>query len=250
LYKPQTRENFAESISLYERALALDPQSVAAQSYLASELAARVMGAMTDAPAADIARAEDLAGHALAASPRSPLAHSAKGQVLRAQRRFEEAITEYEMVLAVNRNLPGALHALGQCKLFAGAIEEAIPLMDQAIRLSPRDPWIYLFYSGIGLVHLLQSRTEEAIIWLEKARSANPRHPGNRAFLAAAYALMGETERAVAELAEARRLASDDRYSSFARYKAVVRSWGVPKIRALYEATYFAGLRKAGMPEE
>jgi hypothetical protein len=24
----------------------------------------------------------------------------------------------------------------------------------------------------------------------------------------------------------------------------------VPKIRALYEATYFAGLRKAGMPEE
>ena len=25
---------------------------------------------------------------------------------------------------------------------------------------------------------------------------------------------------------------------------------GVPKIRALYEPTYFAGLRKAGMPEE
>jgi len=24
----------------------------------------------------------------------------------------------------------------------------------------------------------------------------------------------------------------------------------VPKVRALYEATYFAGLRKAGMPEE
>jgi hypothetical protein len=26
--------------------------------------------------------------------------------------------------------------------------------------------------------------------------------------------------------------------------------WGVPKVRALVEATYFAGLRKAGMPEE
>jgi hypothetical protein len=26
--------------------------------------------------------------------------------------------------------------------------------------------------------------------------------------------------------------------------------WGVPKIRALFEATYFVGLRKAGMPEE
>jgi hypothetical protein len=26
-------------------------------------------------------------------------------------------------------------------------------------------------------------------------------------------------------------------------------NWGVPKIGALYEATYFAGLRKAGMPQ-
>jgi hypothetical protein len=26
--------------------------------------------------------------------------------------------------------------------------------------------------------------------------------------------------------------------------------WGVPKTRALFEATYFAGLRKAGVPEE
>jgi hypothetical protein len=26
--------------------------------------------------------------------------------------------------------------------------------------------------------------------------------------------------------------------------------WGVPRIDALFEATYFAGLRKAGVPEE
>jgi hypothetical protein len=26
--------------------------------------------------------------------------------------------------------------------------------------------------------------------------------------------------------------------------------WGVPKVRALFEATYLAGLRKAGLPEE
>jgi hypothetical protein len=26
--------------------------------------------------------------------------------------------------------------------------------------------------------------------------------------------------------------------------------WGVPKIHALFEGTYFAGLRKAGLPEE
>lgn len=31
---------------------------------------------------------------------------------------------------------------------------------------------------------------------------------------------------------------------------SLLRSWGVAKVRALFEATYFAGLRKAGMPEE
>ena len=70
----------------------------------------------------------------------------------------------------------------------------------------------------------------------------------------AAYALKGETERASVELAEGRRLTAHNRYSSIARLKAVGTFgsgyWGVPKIRALFEATYFAGLRKAVMPEE
>src|SRR5690348_9005630 len=83
----------------------------------------------------------------------------------------------------------------------------------------------------------------------EKARSANPAHPLYRAHLASAYALKGEIERAAAELADARRLTADSRYSSIA-YLTAAQYLGVPKIRALLESTYFAGLRKAGMPEE
>ena len=115
-------------------------------------------------------------------------------------------------------------------------------------RLSSRDPQIGLFYSRIGCAHLLQSRTDEAILWCERARNATPAHPQFCTFLAAAHALKGDTERAAAELAEACRRVGDDRYSSIARLRAL-ESWGVPKIRALAEATYFAGLRKAGMPE-
>ena len=100
-------------------------------------------------------------------------------------------------------------------------------------------------------MHLLQSRTAEAIIWLEKARNHTPAHSIIRGDLAAAYGLANETERAAAELAEARRLSPDDRYSSIARYMAVMNSAArLPKIRALFDATFFAGLRKAGMPEE
>jgi adenylate cyclase len=245
-----SRESRAEQVNLYERALALDPRSVEAQSRLATALAARVMDNMTDTATADVARAEVLAEQALATAPHSGLAHQAKGQVLRAQRRFAEAIPEYEMALASNRNWPAILFNLAQCKLFTGSIEETIPLAEQAIRLSPRDPIICLFYEQIGVVHLLHSRIDEAIAWAERARNAAPAHTGIRALLASAYASNREGERAAAELAEARRLSSDDRYSSLARLLAVRRYWGVSSVRALYEATYFIGLRKAGMPEE
>ena len=129
-----------------------------------------------------------------------------------------------------------------------GSIEELIPLVEQAIRLSPRDPQIAVMYYRIGEAHLLQSCTDKAIPWLEKARSANLEMHYVHAFLASAYALNGETERAAAELAQARRLIGDDSYSSIAHLKAAY--FGVPKIRALFETTFLAGLRKAGMPEE
>jgi TolB-like protein/class 3 adenylate cyclase/tetratricopeptide (TPR) repeat protein len=248
--KPPSRDRFAEQIGLFEHALALDPRSVEAQSWLAVAITGRVMTGWADSAAADIARAEGLVGQALAASPQSMSAHYAKGQVLLAQNRFEEAIPEYETVLASNRNWVRALRALGQCKLFTGSIEETIPLVERAIRLSPRDPDRGYWYSNIGNVHLLQSHTDEAIAWLEKARIAMPQRPAVHADLASAYGLKGETERAATELAEARRLIGDDRYSSIARLKTVVGYWGVPKIRALYEATYFVGLRNAGVPEE
>jgi len=244
-----TRHNYAEQIALYERALALDPGSEKVQSFLAWQLAARVLDQMSNTAASDLARAETLADRALGAFPRTALAHYAKAQVLRAQQRFDEAISGYETVLSFNRNWVHAIAALGYCRFITGSIEAAIPAQERAIRLSPRDPEIWLYSFWTGQVHLLQSRIGQAIHWFEKARSANPDHPLPHAYLASAYGLTGEIGQAVDKLAEARKLGSDDRYSSIARLMAV-GPFGVPKIRALFEATYFVGLRKAGMAEE
>jgi adenylate cyclase len=217
---------------------------------LACTLAIHVnSAAIADLVAADLARAEALARQALAAAPLSPLAHFAKGQVLRVQRRFDEALCECETALASNRNWVSALQAVVDCKRYTGSIEDCIPLAERAIRLSPRDPDLGIWYLQIGMVHLLQSRTDEAVVWLERARSAVPEHRPLHPWLASAYALRGEPERAAVELAEARRLFGDNRYSSIARLRSI-GSFGVPKIRALYENTYFAGLRLAGVPEE
>jgi predicted Zn-dependent protease len=127
-------------------------------------------------------------------------------------------------------------------------LDEAIQAMEQSIRLSPRDPFIGSRSASLGEVHLLQSRIDEAIRWLGRARSANPGRPRVHLWLASAYGLKGETERAAGELAEARSLAGVGSYPSIAGMRPGADY--VAKVHALYDTTYLAGLRRAGMPEE
>src|SRR5271166_2113045 len=166
---PKTRKTYADAISLFGRALTLDPRAVEAQSKLAIHLAGRVTSDMTDTAAADVARAEGLAAQAVAAAPRSALAHFAKAQVLYAQNRCDEAVYEYETVLTLNRNFVPAYFHIGLCKLLSGSIEETIPLVEQAIRLSPRDPDLGFWYQAIGRAYFMEGRTDNAVLWLEKS---------------------------------------------------------------------------------
>jgi len=183
---------------------------------------------------------------ALAASPDSALAHYVKGQVLFAQSRCGEAIPEYERAISLDHSRAPAYARLGWCKFLTGSVDEAIPYFEQAMHLSPHEPAIAPWYGRMGVIYLLQSHIDEAIASLEKASSENERLAFVHAYLAAGYALKDETDRARAELAEAQGLSK--MYSSLAAVKK--SNWfDNPKIRALAEATYFPGLRKAGLPE-
>jgi adenylate cyclase len=184
-WKPVSREQQNETITLFERALALDPGSAEAASELGNMLAARVANGWSSSAEADMARAEGLVTKALTASPRSALAHYARATVVRYQVRCNEAIPEYETVLALgDRNwvYVASLNSLARCKLLTGSIEEVIHLCQESISLSPRDPYIYIPLQQIGTVYLLQSRVDDAILWFEKARSAAPGQPWPVAF--------------------------------------------------------------------
>jgi adenylate cyclase len=246
LNKGSTRENFSEAIHLLEDALRHDPRSIDARVFLSHALIARVLEQISESETADIERAEQLLTEAIASPRRQALAHLWRGQLLRAQRRYDAAIPEYERAIALDRNSVLALAALGQCRLFTGALDAVIPAQEQAIRLSPADPYLPNWYWRIGMVHLLQSRNPEAISWLERARDGNSRLAGPHAWLASAYALQGDAPRAAAELAEAQRLSN--RYASIATHRAA-QPFTAPLLSALAKKTFFAGLRKIGVPE-
>ncbi len=249
LTKPVAPATSDEAIGYFERALVLDPNAFRAQIGLASALISRVLDEFSTSPATDLQRAEGLLERALVAAPTTAWPHYVKGQLLRAQGRCNDAIPEYEAAIALDRNSAPSYAWLGWCKFLAGEVDKTIPLELQAIRLSPQDRAIAAWYGRIGMVHLLEGRTQEAIGWLEKARASYSQQ--NRepiyinAWLAAAHALNGEHELARTELEEAWK-------RGFRRTMAGLSEdpwYASPKIRALAEATYFVGLRKAGMPE-
>jgi adenylate cyclase len=150
MYNKHTRDNYAEQVSIFEHALALDPRSAEAQAQLAESLVARTLDRMTDTADADIARAEDLVGQTLAASPNNPTAHFVQGQILRARGQCKEAIPEYETALAANPNSAFTISAIGRCKILIGLIDEGIPLLEQAILLSPGDANLATGIYGLG----------------------------------------------------------------------------------------------------
>jgi TolB-like protein/class 3 adenylate cyclase/Tfp pilus assembly protein PilF len=247
LAKPISRENYDKAEEYFNKALELDPHSVDAAAWLATALTIRVTDELSDAPETDLHRAEQLADNALSAAPNSAPAHYAMAQVLRAQYRCDEAIPEYEAAIALDRSRVPAYAHVGWCKFLTGSVEQALPYFEQVIRLSPSGPGIAPWYGRMGVIQLLESHTDEAVLSLERARSENPRLPFVHAYLAAAYALNGQNDRAHAELAEAQRLSRS--YSSLANVEK--SNWfDNAKIRALAQATYFPALRKAGLAEE
>jgi tetratricopeptide (TPR) repeat protein len=249
LAKPVAPATSDEAIGFFERALVLDPAAFRAQIGLASALISRVLDEFSTVPVTDLQRAEGLLQRALEAAPTSSWAHYVKGQLLRAQGRCNDAIPEYEAAIAFDRNSAPSYAWLGWCKFLAGEVDKTIPLEEEAIRLSPQDRAIAAWYGRIGMVHLLKGRTQDAIVWLVKARgsySQQNREPVYiNAWLAAAHALNGERELARSEIEEAWKRGLHRTMAGFNE-----DPWyASPKIRALAEATYFAGLRKAGMPE-
>jgi tetratricopeptide (TPR) repeat protein len=232
-----------EAIGWYERALACDPASSEARTHLAAALAYRVQDFVPESSDADLERAEGLARQALMSSPRSARAHASMAEVLRTQRRYPEAISEFEAALALDRNFANALAAMGRCKTYIGPVDDAILAQQAAIRLSPRDPQLYNWYFRVGEVHLLQSRIDQAIDWLEKARSGGPAVWYVHAWLAAAYAFKGNLQLAHATLAAAIALQG----TGFERGIAhIANRFVAPEIRARFEKTILAGLYRAG----
>jgi tetratricopeptide (TPR) repeat protein len=244
LNRPLSREQLTEALDLFERALRLDPQLPEALVGLSRTLVTAVIYRWSTAPAEQLARADEAVTRVLSATPNHAMAHFVKGEILRGQKAFEPAIVEYEVAISINPSLAPAYQALGNAKIRAGRSEEAFVPLETAIRLSPRDPLLNLWYFNVCHAHTHLAQDDAAIEWCRRSVAAGPFWLAY-VDLASAYAWTGQDAEARAAVAELRKLMPNYtvdrwRHEGFSDNPIFLRQ---------YERIA-EGLRKAGLPEE
>jgi adenylate cyclase len=236
----------ASAFSPCEQALKLDPNNAVALAALSLQASVRVNAVNSKDREADVARAVELAGRALAVEPNSAEVHDALGNALQVQKRFDEAKAEFERAIAINPTEMGAYAGLALANYNTGDTEEVIALAEKASRLSPRDPQRASWLIPAGLANITLHRDDQAVDFIRRGMAAAPASTG-RAWLAAALALAGHDEEARETLKEYL-AAPDARPKTIAAFKKNINS-NNPTYLATRERIY-EGLRKVGMPED
>ena len=175
-------------------------------------------------------------------------AHFTLGVLRQIQNRLPQAKNEFETAISLDPNNARTYLHLGESLLYLGQPEAGIPPLEQAIRLRPDDPNIAITYSVLGTCQLLLGRVDQAIDLLQTARAANARLWVPYLYLAGAYGLKGDLDRARSALAESLRLKPALR--SVARMRAENPWLSNPQYWALQEKTLNLGLRRAGFPDQ
>ena len=241
---PSRRES-EQGFQLCERALAIDPNNVRALGILAEKTTMRVTGMQSIDRDADIRRSEELVVRALAADPNSYHAHHAKARLLVAQSRAEEALIEAERSLRLNPGFIPSYLVLCQANLMLGLADKAIERARKVKRLSPPDPYLYVFHIQEGLAHIMLGEDDLAVACLRQAVANNPEFPAASGYLVAALALTGNAKEAREQLARYLSL-PDARIKTVAGWRRMAYSQH-PSYLALRKRIY-SGLQEAGMP--
>jgi Tfp pilus assembly protein PilF len=246
-YRPVSRDTRKEALRAFERALELDTRSIDARIGIARALVLNLGDGMSNSPAQDEKRADELLDEALDADPNRQMAHSVRGMLRRLQNRVPEARTELEAAIALDPNNAWAHQQLGWTVMHLGEPAGAIAQAEMTIRLSPREPGIWGPYTLLGWAHLLSNHVDQAVEWLVKSRAGNPRIWYVHYALAGALGLKGDVEGARASLADLKK--TNPEINSIAASYVYAPFLAYPSYRALIDKTINEGLRRVGFPE-
>ncbi|MCP3461492.1 winged helix-turn-helix domain-containing tetratricopeptide repeat protein [Bradyrhizobium sp. CCGUVB23] len=199
-----TRQDHLMAQALLAQAIAIDPDYGQAQSVLAaSHMFGVHLGWAELATAAPIAEAAALA--AVKCDHEDAWAHTALGSVYFSTRRLDDALSEFEQALRLNPNFSLAQGYYALALSYAGRSSCSFDAAQKAIRLSPRDPSLAIYYGIAGYARFTERRYDEAIALAREAIRHRGDLTGAYRVLAVSAGMAGDQELAATALQELHR---------------------------------------------
>jgi adenylate cyclase len=239
-----SKENILEAIPLFTRAVETEPDFEPALAGRATMLIGLANAYPGPDRAKQILEAEKDAQKAVSLDPTDPNAYFALARVRWGQSRTEEALQEVDQALEINPNHIPALHSRGLFLILNGRAASALEPLQKALNLSPLDPLRGVVMFHICHVYMHLKQFPDAVKWCEKSTAMWPNF-WPHSDLVAAYAALGEVERAEVAKANLLKLKPD---FTIGYYKNLRISEN-PVWKKEIEENIWSNLRKAGVPE-
>jgi adenylate cyclase len=237
-----SKEGTEKALEHFHRAIRLDPNYAAAYGMAARMYVQRNAGGWVEDRAHEIAETERLATRAAELGPDDAVALACAGFALSdIFGQFEDADAMLERSLSLNPNLAWIWLHSSWVKTSLGEPEIALERIEQALRLSPNDPFTGTFHAAKGYAQLFAGRFAEAFSSAETAIRLRPGFLFYMCVAAAAAALDGRSQDARRIVTRILQIRPELRVSDVSTI--------IPLRRPEDNARWVDGIRKAGLPE-
>jgi TolB-like protein/DNA-binding winged helix-turn-helix (wHTH) protein/Tfp pilus assembly protein PilF len=172
-YRGVTRENVLAAKALFDRALAMNPDSARAWAGIQFTTANLLLNSWADDRAAVARRHEEALANLVRVDRDGSPTYSAKAMQLYIKRDFP-GMLQNNTEWTERYRLPLAFGAYGGALTMNGRFDEAVPPIERALRLGPRDPFRAEWQYRLAQAHFGAGRYELARDWSQSAANTTP----------------------------------------------------------------------------
>jgi adenylate cyclase len=190
----RNRMTFEQAITYFKKALEHDPNYSQAYACLGFAHIFDYQNRWTDDPDSSLLLAKQYAGQAIEKDPNEPLARCVSAMAASLEKDLDRARSEIDVALSLNPNFALAHNLRGSNRIYSGKPLEAIPEIEQGMRLDPALSSQFLHF--LGMAYLLAGKYETAAALLRQRIVLVPRTDFSRALLASALGHLGEFDEA------------------------------------------------------
>ncbi len=198
--------DLAEARDLAQRALLLDSGNTAALSLLSMCHATEALLGYSTSPSTSVAEAVKAARLAVREDGSDADSLATLGFALLGARQFDEALDLMRQAVTLNPNYAQGFGAYGAGLSWCGEYEKCIEAFDRAMRLSPRDPRLGMWFSLLALAAFIAGQHEAGVGYGRRSVQCSPGFIGSHRTLAINLSALDQMDEAKREVAEVLRI--------------------------------------------